>query len=134
MASIAQTNLEEGQKFLAENASKEGVEVLESGLQYKIIEEGGGTSPTITDSVTVHYKGSLLDGTVFDSSYDRGEPATFPVGHVIAGWVEALQLMKEGEIRELYIPSDLGYGEMGAGGDIGPNATLIFQVELLAIR
>ncbi|MHC4874399.1 MAG: FKBP-type peptidyl-prolyl cis-trans isomerase [Planctomycetota bacterium] len=134
MSDIAQTNLEEGQKFLEENGKNEDVTVLDSGLQFKVIKEGGGKTPGFTDSVTVHYKGSLLDGTVFDSSYDRGEPATFPVGHVIEGWVEALQLMKEGEIRELYIPPKIGYGESGAGGDIGPNATLIFQVELLKVR
>jgi FKBP-type peptidyl-prolyl cis-trans isomerase FklB len=120
--------------FLEENATKEGVTVLESGLQYKVLTEGSGKTATETDSVTVHYLGTLPDGTKFDSSYDRGEPATFPVNGVIAGWVEALQLMKEGDKWQLYIPSDLAYGERGAGGVIGPNATLVFDVELITVN
>lgn len=133
MSDIAQKNLEEGKTFLTENAKLEEVTVLESGLQYKVVKEGGGKTPAFFDSVRVHYQGSLLDGTVFDSSYERGEPAVFPVGHVIQGWIEALQLMKEGDIWELYIPSEIGYGEKGTVGDIGPNATLIFTVELLKV-
>ncbi len=126
-------NLEAGQAFLAEKANEEDVTVLPSGLMYKVIVSGSGPSPGAGDSVTVHYRGTLIDGTVFDSSYDRGTPATFPVNRVIAGWVEALQLMSEGAKWELYIPSDLAYGRGGAGGDIGPDSTLIFEVELLEI-
>lgn len=126
-------NEEAGKAFLEENKSKEGVQVTESGLQYKVIEEGSGESPTASDRVKVHYEGQLIDGTVFDSSYERGEPATFPVNGVIPGWVEGLQLMKEGAKYQLFIPSDLAYGLRGAGGDIGPNATLIFDVELIEI-
>ena len=133
MKALAEKNLEEGKAFLAENATKEGVVVTESGLQYKIIEAGTGDAPTETDTVTVHYKGTLIDGTQFDSSYDRGQPATFPVGGVIPGWTEALQLMKPGAKFQIYIPADLAYGERGAGQDIGPNATLIFDVELIEV-
>jgi FKBP-type peptidyl-prolyl cis-trans isomerase len=122
-----------GEAFLAANKAKPGVVTLPSGLQYKILKEGTGPKPTATDSVTVNYRGTLLDGTEFDSSYKRGQPATFPVNRVIKGWTEALQLMPVGSKWELYIPSDLAYGAGGAGGDIGPNATLIFEVELLSI-
>ena len=126
-------NLEEGKKWLAENKTKEGVNTTESGLQYKVIKMGDGAKPGKNDKVKVHYRGRLIDGTQFDSSYDRGQPAEFPVGGVIAGWTEALQLMPVGSKWEVYIPSELGYGERGAGQDIGPNATLIFEVELLDI-
>jgi FKBP-type peptidyl-prolyl cis-trans isomerase FklB len=124
----------EGSSFLVENAKKEGVITTSSGLQYEIITNGTGATPNETDQVTVHYHGTLIDGTVFDSSVDRGQPATFPVNGVIPGWVEALQLMNVGSKYKLYIPSDLAYGERGAGGSIGPNATLIFEVELLSIN
>jgi FKBP-type peptidyl-prolyl cis-trans isomerase FklB len=127
-------NKAEGDAFLAENASKEGVVVTESGLQYKVLEEGEGDSPTAADVATVHYRGTLIDGTQFDSSYDRGQPAIFPVGGVIPGWTEALQLMKPGAKWQLFIPSGLAYGERGAGQDIGPNATLIFDVELISVE
>jgi len=126
-------NAGEGEKFLAENAKKEGVVVLESGLQYKVIEEGSGESPKATDTVVTNYRGTLIDGTEFDSSYKRGEPAKFPVNRVIQGWTEALQLMKPGAKWELYVPSDLAYGASGAGGMIGPNATLIFEIELIGL-
>jgi FKBP-type peptidyl-prolyl cis-trans isomerase FklB len=126
-------NLTEGQAFLEANRHKVGVEVTESGLQYKVVREGEGPSPTAEDRVTVHYRGTLIDGTEFDSSYKRGEPATFAVGGVIRGWSEALQLMKPGGKYELYIPPELGYGERGAGQQIGPNAVLVFEVELLEI-
>ena len=129
----AENNLEKGQKFLAENKTKDGVKTTDSGLQYKVIEEGDGPSPSADDSVTVHYTGKLIDGTVFDSSRERGEPVTFPVDAVIPGWTEALQLMKQGAKYELYIPADLAYGERGAGAQIGPNETLIFDVELLKV-
>ena len=125
---------DEGSSFLIENAKKEGVITTSSGLQYEIISNGTGATPSESDKVTVHYHGTLLDGTVFDSSVDRGQPATFPVNGVIPGWVEALQLMNVGSKYKLYIPSDLAYGERGAGGAIGPNATLIFEVELLSIN
>ena len=124
----------EGSSFLIENAKKEGVITTSSGLQYEIITNGTGATPSESDKVTVHYHGTLLDGTVFDSSVDRGQPATFPVNGVIPGWVEALQLMNVGSKYKLYIPSDLAYGERGAGGAIGPNASLIFEVELLSIN
>lgn len=133
-AEMTKKNKTEGEAFLAENAKKEGVKTLPSGLQYKIIEEGSGKTPSASDTVTVNYKGTLIDGTEFDSSYKRGQPATFPVGGVIAGWTEALQLMKEGAKWQLFIPADLAYGERGAGQLIGPNATLIFDVELIAIK
>ncbi|HPQ41550.1 MAG TPA: FKBP-type peptidyl-prolyl cis-trans isomerase [bacterium] len=129
----AETNKEEGEKFLKENAEKKGVKVTESGLQYEILTEGTGATPKATDQVKVHYRGTLIDGTEFDSSYSRGEPVTFGVDKVIPGWTEALQLMKEGAKWRLYIPSDLAYGNRGAGQSIGPNATLIFDVELLEI-
>ena len=114
--------------------SKEGVTTTASGLQYEVLTNGTGSTPVETDQVTVHYHGTLVDGTVFDSSVERGQPATFPVNGVIKGWVEALQLMNVGSKYKLYIPSDLAYGERGAGGSIGPNETLIFEVELLSIN
>ena len=123
-----------GEAFLAENAKQEGVVVTESGLQYKVLEPGAGNSPGLADVATVHYRGTLIDGTQFDSSYDRGQPATFPVGGVIAGWTEALQLMKPGAKWQLFIPAALAYGERGAGQDIGPNATLLFDVELISVE
>jgi len=126
-------NLEEGLAFLAKNKNKTGVIELPSGLQYEILNEGEGDIPTANDQVRCHYHGSLIDGTVFDSSVQRGKPAVFPVGGVIQGWVEALQLMSVGSKWKLYIPSDLAYGQRGAGASIGPNSTLIFEVELLEI-
>ena len=120
--------------FLAENAKQEGVVVTESGLQYKVLEPGEGDSPGPADVATVHYRGTLIDGTQFDSSYDRGQPATFPVGGVIAGWTEALQLMKPGAKWQLFIPAGLAYGDTGAGQDIGPNSTLLFDVELISVE
>ncbi|SEA15754.1 FKBP-type peptidyl-prolyl cis-trans isomerase FklB [Microbulbifer marinus] len=126
----ADKNLQEGKAFLEENAKKEGVVTTDSGLQYKVITEGSGDTPSADSTVEVDYKGTLIDGTEFDSSYARGEPVQFPVNGVIKGWTEALQLMKEGAKWELYIPSELAYGPGGAGGLIGPNATLIFEVEL----
>jgi FKBP-type peptidyl-prolyl cis-trans isomerase len=130
----ADKNLADGEAFLKENATKEGVVTTESGLQYKIITAGEGPKPGAEDVVKVHYRGTLLDGTEFDSSYKRDEPVTFPVGGVIPGWVEALQLMPVGSKWELYIPSGLAYGPGGAGGQIGPNSTLKFEVELLSIE
>jgi len=126
-------NAAESEAFLAENAGKEGVVTTESGLQYKVITEGTGATPGATDTVEVHYRGTLIDGTEFDSSYKRGETVSFPVNGVIAGWTEALQLMKEGAKYELYIPSDLAYGSGGTGGPIGPNQALIFEVELVSV-
>lgn len=123
----------EGEKFLVENAKKPGVKTTASGLQYKVLTEGTGSKPLATDKVTVHYKGTLIDGTQFDSSYDRGQPATFPLNGVIAGWTEGVQLMKEGAKYRFFIPSKLGYGERGAGASIPANATLIFDVELISI-
>lgn len=130
----SQQAIDEGQIFLQENGQKEGVVTTASGLQYKVLVQGQGPSPKPSDKVTVHYHGTLIDGTVFDSSVDRGEPATFPANGVIPGWVEALQLMSVGSKYQLVIPSELAYGERGAGGAIGPNATLIFEVELLSIN
>ncbi|MEK9543204.1 MAG: FKBP-type peptidyl-prolyl cis-trans isomerase, partial [Luminiphilus sp.] len=126
-------NAEAGAAFLAENAQREGVVVTDSGLQYEVIEAGTGASPGTDDQVEVHYRGTLIDGTVFDSSYDRGETVTFGVTQVIAGWTEALQLMQEGAKYKLYIPSDLAYGAGGAGQLIGPNSTLVFEVELIDV-
>ncbi len=130
----AAKNKEAGEAYLAENAKKEGVTTTESGLQYKVLSAGDGAQPTKDDQVQVHYRGTLTDGTVFDSSYDRGEPIVFPVTGVIPGWVEALQLMKVGDKFELAIPSALAYGANGSGPVIGPDATLVFEVELLAIQ
>ena len=130
----AEENLAEGEAFLTANKTRDEVKTTESGLQYMVVEKGSGPSPGPEDKVSVHYKGQLIDGTVFDSSYQRGEPATFPVGGVIPGWTEALQLMKEGGKYKLFIPSELAYGERGAGQQIGPNETLIFEVELLDIE
>jgi len=130
---VTEKNKKEGEAFLAENKKKEGVVTLPSGLQYKVIKEGDGQIPKGTDKVTVNYRGSLLDGTEFDSSYKRNEPATFPVKGVIPGWQEALQLMKTGSKWQLFVPAGLAYGERGAGNVIGPSSTLIFEVELLSI-
>ena len=127
-------NKAEGEKFLAENKKKDGVKTTASGLQYKVIKDGTGKTPKATDTVKTHYRGTLIDGKEFDSSYKRGEPAEFPVNGVIKGWTEALQLMKEGAKWQLFIPGDLAYGERGAGADIGPNATLIFDIELLSVK
>lgn len=131
---LMETNRLAGEAFLAENRTKVGVVATPSGLQYEVLTEGTGQSPSATNQVTVHYEGRLLDGNVFDSSYERGEPAVFRVSGVIAGWTEGLQLMKVGSKFRFFIPPDLGYGENGAGEDIGPNATLIFEVELLGIE
>lgn len=128
---LGEKNKAEGEQFLKENAQKEGVTVTESGLQYRMLTEGTGPKPNPTDTVTVHYKGTLIDGTEFDSSYSRGEPAKFPLNRVIKGWTEGLQLMNKGAKYEFLIPSDLGYGVRGQGDKIGPNAVLIFEVELL---
>jgi len=127
-------NVEAGKKFLEENAKKEGVVTLPSGLQYMVMKEGTGPKPKATDKVTTHYHGTLIDGTVFDSSVERGQPATFPVNGVIAAWVEALQLMPTGSKWKLFCPSELAYVERGAGQQIGPFATLIFEVELISIN
>lgn len=121
-------------QFLADNAQKDGITTTASGLQYLVIEQGSGTSPKASDNVTVHYKGTTIDGKEFDSSYNRGAPATFPLNRVIAGWTEGLQLMKEGAKYRFFIPSNLAYGERGAGRDIGPNAALIFDVELIKVN
>jgi len=131
---LGDKNKKEGEDFLAANKAKPGVKTTASGLQYEVIQEGTGPTPKKTDKVTVNYKGSLLDGKVFDSSYDRGQPVTFGVGQVIPGWVEALQLMKVGSKYKLTIPSALAYGENGAGNQIGPNSVLQFDVELLKIE
>ena len=124
----------EGEKYLSENAKKEGVVTLPSGLQYQGLKEGNGKSPKATDKVVCHYEGMLIDGTMFDSSVQRGEPATFPLNGVIAGWTEGLQLMKEGAKYRFYIPYQLGYGERGAGASIPPFATLVFDVELIEVK
>jgi len=133
-ATEGEANAAEGEAFLAENAQKEGVKVTDSGLQYEVLEEGDGPKPGPEDDVTIQYKGTLIDGTQFDSSYDRGEPATFNVGGVIQGFSEGLQLMSVGSKYRFFIPSDLAYGPAGSGRNIGPNATLIFEVELLGIN
>jgi len=127
-------NAKEGAAFLAENGKKEGVKTLASGLQYKVLTPGTGKKPSAADTVSVHYRGTLIDGTEFDSSFKRNEPATFPVSGVIPGWTEALQLMEEGAKWQLVIPAALAYGERGAGQQIGPNSTLIFEVELLKVQ
>ena len=132
-AKQGEVNRKNGEAFLTENAKREGIKVTESGLQYEVLESGKGDSPKASDNVEVHYTGKLIDGTVFDSSVERGVPASFGVTQVIPGWVEALQLMHEGDKWRLYIPSDLAYGPNGAGSVIGPNMTLIFDVELLRV-
>ncbi len=132
-AKLGEINAKAGKEFLAENGKRAEVKTTATGLQYEVIKEGDGAQPAATDQVEVHYTGKLIDGTVFDSSEERGVPATFGVTQVIPGWVEALQLMKAGSRWRLYIPSDLAYGPNGAGGIIGPNATLIFDVELLKV-
>jgi FKBP-type peptidyl-prolyl cis-trans isomerase FklB len=133
-SAMSEEKIDEGRTFLEENGKKEGVTTLESGLQYTVITEGTGPKPKLEDNVTTHYHGTLIDGTVFDSSVDRGEPASFPVGGVIKGWTEALQLMSVGSKWKLFVPYDLAYGERGAGQQIGPYSTLIFEVELLSIN
>lgn len=132
-AEMAKVNEAAGQAFLAENGKRPEVTTTASGLQYEVLAEGAGESPAASDQVVVHYTGKLIDGTVFDSSVERGEPATFGVTQVIPGWVEALQMMKPGAKWRVFIPSNLAYGPQGAGGVIGPNATLIFDVELLSV-
>jgi len=134
MQKAAQANVAKGKKFLADNAKKEGVKTTKSGLQYKVIKSGSGKTPKLDDRVTTHYRGTLIDGTEFDSSYKRNQPATFPVNGVIGGWTEALQLMKVGAKWMLYVPADLAYGDQGAGNVIEPGSTLIFEVELLEIQ
>jgi FKBP-type peptidyl-prolyl cis-trans isomerase len=131
---MAEKNKTEGAAFLAENAGKEGIITTDSGLQYEIITASEGDKPAASNQVTVHYKGTTLDGTEFDSSYSRNAPATFPLNRVIAGWTEGVQLMSVGSKYRFFIPSELAYGAQGAGGAIGPNATLIFEVELLSIQ
>lgn len=133
MQKKAEEDAAKGQEFLAENAKKEGVKTTKSGLEYEIVKAGTGATPKLTDTVVCHYEGKLIDGTVFDSSYKRGEPAEFPVNRVIAGWTEALQLMKVGGKWKLYIPSDLAYGPQG-NRSIPPNSVLIFDIELLGIK
>ena len=133
-AEIGKKAKEEGEKYLAENAKKEGVVTLPSGLQYLVIKEGNGKRPKATDKVKCHYEGMLVDGTLFDSSVQRGEPATFPLNHVIAGWTEGLQLMTEGSKYRFFIPYTLGYGERGAGASIPPFAALVFDVELIEVQ
>jgi len=134
MAQDTASNLEKGQTFLKANATKPGVKTTPSGLEYKIIKEGNGKKPAATDTVQVNYRGTLIDGTEFDSSYKRNEPISFPLNGVIPGWTEGVQLIKEGGKIELYIPSNLAYGSTGAGGVIPPDATLIFDIELLKVQ
>ena len=131
---VAEQNVKDGEKFLAENKKKEGVKTTASGLQYKVIKEGTGPQPKLTDSVVANYRGTLINGTEFDSSFKRGQPATFPLTGVIKGWTEALQLMKVGSKYQLFVPADLAYGNRAMGADIGPNSTLIFEVELVGIQ
>lgn len=130
---VGEKNKTEGEAFLAKNKERQGVKTTASGLQYEVLKEGTGAQPKATDTVTVHYKGTLMDGTPFDSSYDRGEPATFVLNQVIPGWTEGVQLMKAGGKYKFYIPAALGYGDRGAGGIIGPNAPLVFEVELISV-
>lgn len=134
MQKLADDNKKEGDAFLAANKTKEGVVTTPSGLQYKVLTQGTGPKPTASDTVVCNYKGTLINGKEFDSSYKRGQPAEFPVSHVIKGWTEALQLMPVGSKYQLFIPPDLAYGMRGAGPDIGPNSTLIFEVELISIK
>ncbi len=134
MKVAGEMNKKEGVEFLAANKTKEGVVTLPSGLQYKILTEGTGPKPAASDTVVCNYRGTLISGTEFDSSYKRGQPASFPVNGVIKGWTEALQLMPVGSKWQLFVPAELGYGDRGAGGEIGPGATLIFEVELLSIQ
>jgi len=134
MQAAGEANKKEGDAFLVANKAKEGVVTLPSGLQYKILTQGTGPKPTATDSVVCNYRGTLINGTEFDSSYKRGEPATFPVSGVIKGWTEALQLMPVGSKWQLFVPSDLAYGERSPGPEIAPDSTLIFEVELLSIQ
>jgi FKBP-type peptidyl-prolyl cis-trans isomerase FklB len=131
---VANKNKKDGEAFLAENKKKEGVKTLPSGLQYKVIKAGAGKKPKLNETVTAHYRGTLINGTEFDSSHRRGQPASFPVSGVIPGWTEALQLMEEGAKWQIFIPSNLAYGERGSGQEIGPNATLIFEIELISIQ
>jgi FKBP-type peptidyl-prolyl cis-trans isomerase FklB len=131
---MAQTALEKGQEFLKENGKKPGVKTTASGLQYTVLKEGTGKQPKATDTVEVNYEGKLLDGTVFDSSYKRGQSISFPLNQVIPGWTEGVALMKEGAKYEFFIPSNLAYGSQGAGGAIGPDETLIFTVELIKVK
>ncbi|MBV9479274.1 MAG: FKBP-type peptidyl-prolyl cis-trans isomerase [Acidobacteria bacterium] len=131
---LADNNMKAGETFLAENKKVQGVVTLPSGLQYKVVKAGDGKKPSLDDTVVCNYRGTLIDGKEFDSSYKRNQPATFPVKGVIKGWTEALQLMPVGSKWQLFIPPGLAYGERGAGGDIGPNATLIFEVELVSIK
>ena len=133
IAEVAESNKATGEKYLEDNKAKDGVVSLPSGLQYKVVSKGSGKKPTLFDSVKIHYTGSFIDGTVFDSSHKRGEPTQFPVNGVIPGWSEALQLMQEGDKIELFIPPYLAYGEQGFGREIGPNTTLLFEVELLEV-
>ncbi|MEW6353003.1 MAG: FKBP-type peptidyl-prolyl cis-trans isomerase [Pseudomonadota bacterium] len=133
-AAAAETNKKQGQAFLEANKKKQGVVTLPSGLQYKVVTQGKGKKPALTDTIEAHYRGTLIDGKEFDSSYGRGEPAAFPVNAVIKGWQEILQLMPEGSKYQVFIPSELAYGETGAGSDIGPNSTLIFDIELIKIK
>jgi len=134
MKQAAEANVAKGKQFLVANGKKEGVKTTKSGLQYKVIKKGSGKTPGLNDKVTTHYRGTLTNGKEFDSSYKRNEPATFPVKGVIGGWTEALQLMKEGDKWQLYIPSDLAYGQRGSGPDIGPNEVLVFDIELIKVN
>jgi len=131
---MADKNAADGKKYLDDNKKKEGVKTTASGLQYKVLKEGNGPQPKAADTVTVDYKGTLIDGTEFDSSYKRGEPATFPLNGVIKGWTEGLQLMKTGAKYQFFIPADLAYGQRAMGPDIAPNSTLIFEVELKSVQ
>jgi FKBP-type peptidyl-prolyl cis-trans isomerase len=131
---MADKNAADGKKFLDDNKKKDGVKTTASGLQYKVLKEGNGAPPKATDTVTVDYRGTLIDGTEFDSSYKRGQPATFPLNGVIKGWTEGLQLMKSGAKYQFFIPSDLAYGQRAMGPDIAPNSTLIFEVDLKSVQ